>query len=118
ALRRGERYAEAREVYARYLERNPDDLDTHYALARTAQLLGDDDDARRWYSSYVEKETRAERARYVEHAKAQIALLGPAPKPAVVPVVEPPRAPSPAPYDAAARFTEGMRLYQQKLYRE
>ncbi len=118
ALRRAERYTAARAAYTRYLERNPNDLDTHYALGRTAQLLGDDDAARRWYAAYVEKETRAERARYVQHAKAQLKALGPAPADEPAVVVEEPAAPAPAPYDAAGRFAEAMRLYQQKEYRQ
>lgn len=111
ALRRAERYAEARDAYRRYLERHPDDLDTQYALGRTAQLLGDHEEARERYETYVEKETRAERARYVEHAKAQLALLPPKAPAPEEPVEEPA-------YDTAARFSEAMKLYQEKRYAE
>lgn len=84
ALGKTARLAEARDVYLRYLELVPGDLDAVFAVAGVELKLGESASAKGHFEEYVAREQRPPKAKQVASAREQLALLSSPQAPATV----------------------------------
>jgi tetratricopeptide (TPR) repeat protein len=105
ALRKASKLADAEAAYRAYAEKVPDDLDGLFGLAETLRLAGKAAEASTLFATYVARENRADRAKYVSYAKAHMGA----------PVVEKTDTPAKTQAVDAAKVKEAARLFDEGL---
>ena len=98
AYRKTSRFEDSVTAYKAFIQLAPSEPDPYYGLGLVYQALGKTDEARAALTIYIKLETRPEKQKFVNQAKAELAKLGEA-KPATEEVAKTP--------DAAALELEG-----------
>lgn len=101
AYRKTQDYPKAVEAYQKFIELRPKEPDPYFGLGMTFKAMGEVEQARTAFAKYIELEKRPEKQKFVDQARAELAVLDGA-----VPGEVPPPAPAGTPREVATRHKQ------------